>query len=102
MKTCISHPDSLTVQAQVQIWWGSGSGLVKFYYLFIGPIVYGICAMPFVPIVDGNFLTESPDKILQTGNFKQTEVLLGANQDEGSYFLIYFLTHLFKLQENVS
>ena len=75
---------------------------LNFYFLLKGPIVYGICAMPFVPIVDGNFLTESPDKLLQTGNFKQTEVLLGANQDEGSYFLIYFLTHLFKLQENVS
>ena len=59
--------------------------------------------MPFVPIVDGQFLPDSPDKILKTQeNSEQTPVLLGANQDEGSYFLIYFLTHLFRLRENVS
>ena len=67
-----------------------------------GPISYGICAMPFVPIVDGQFLPASPLRILQSGNFKKTEVLLGANKDEGSYFLIYYLTHLFKLEDNVS
>ena len=66
-----------------------------------GPISYGICAMPFVPIVDGQFLPASPLRILQTGNFKKTEVLLGANKDEGSYFLIDYLTHLFKLKDNV-
>ena len=67
-----------------------------------GPITYGICAMPFVPIVDGQFLPASPARILQSGNFKKTEILLGANRDEGSYFLIYYLTHLFKLDDNVS
>ena len=67
-----------------------------------GPISYGICAMPFVPIVDGQFLPASPLRILQSGKFKKTEVLLGANRDEGSYFLIYYLTHLFKLADNVS
>jgi hypothetical protein len=29
------------------------------------------------------------------------EVLLGTNLDEGSYFLIYYLTDIFKLSENV-
>ena len=67
-----------------------------------GAIVYGICAMPFVPITDGNFLPENPLRLIQSGNLKKTEVLLGANREEGSYFLIYFLTHLLKLQNNVS
>lgn len=67
-----------------------------------GPIVTGICAMPFVPIIDGKFLPENPLRLIQSGNFKKTEVLLGANSEEGSYFLIYFLTHLFKLQQNVT
>ena len=67
-----------------------------------GPISYGICTMPFVPIEEGQFLPASPLRILQSGNFKKTEVLLGANKDEGSYFLIYYLTHLFKLEDNVS
>ena len=67
-----------------------------------GPIAYGVCAMPFVPIIDGQFLPENPLRMLQSGQFKKTEVLLGANKDEGSYFLIYYLTHLFRLEENVS
>merc|ERR1712079_301304 len=68
-----------------------------------GAIALGICAMPFVPIVDGNFLlTNNPERILQSGELRKTPVLLGANQEEGTYFLIYFLTHLFKLQHNVS
>ena len=67
-----------------------------------GPIVTGILAMPFLPITDGKFLPENPLRLLQAGNLKKTEVLLGANSHEGSYFLIYFLTHLFKLQQNVS
>ena len=66
-----------------------------------GVISYGICAMPFVPIIDGQFLPASPLKLLQSGNFKKTEVLLGANRDEGSYFLLYFLTHLFTLADKV-
>ena len=67
-----------------------------------GPIAYGVCAMPFVPIIDGQFLPENPLRMLQSGQFKKTEVLLGANKDEGSYFLLYYLTHLFRLEENVS
>lgn len=39
-----------------------------------GAIVYGICAMPFVPITDGNFLPENPLRLIQSGNFKKTEV----------------------------
>ena len=30
------------------------------------------------------------------------EILLGTNLDEGSYFLIYYLTDIFRLSENVS
>ena len=67
-----------------------------------GPLVTGILAMPFVPIIDGKFLPENPLRLLQVGKLKKTQVLLGANSHEGSYFLIYFLTHLFKLQQNVS
>ena len=68
-----------------------------------GAIALGICAMPFVPIVDGEFLLQdNPERILQSGELRKTPVLLGANREEGTYFLIYFLTHLFKLQHNVS
>ncbi|KAJ8410767.1 hypothetical protein AAFF_G00187240 [Aldrovandia affinis] len=43
----------------------------------------------FVPTVDGDFLTDSPDVLIQSGQFKKTELLLGVNKDEGSYFLVY-------------
>ena len=44
---------------------------------------------PFVPIIDGVFLIESPDISFKNGNFKRCPILLGANKNEGSYFLVY-------------
>ncbi|XP_026791834.2 acetylcholinesterase [Pangasianodon hypophthalmus] len=43
----------------------------------------------FVPVIDGVVLPDTPDAMLSSGNFKDTQILLGVNQDEGSYFLIY-------------
>uniref|UniRef100_A0A8C6U7D4 Carboxylic ester hydrolase n=1 Tax=Neogobius melanostomus TaxID=47308 RepID=A0A8C6U7D4_9GOBI len=43
----------------------------------------------FVPVVDGEVLPDSPEAMLNSGNFKDTQILLGVNQDEGSYFLLY-------------
>ncbi|XP_066537701.1 acetylcholinesterase [Hoplias malabaricus] len=43
----------------------------------------------FVPVVDGVVLPDTPDAMLSEGNFKDTQILLGVNQNEGSYFLIY-------------
>ncbi|XP_031146970.1 acetylcholinesterase [Sander lucioperca] len=43
----------------------------------------------FVPVVDGEVLPDTPDAMLSSGNFKDTQILLGVNQDEGSYFLLY-------------
>ncbi|GAB6020561.1 Acetylcholinesterase [Chamberlinius hualienensis] len=56
---------------------------------------------PFLPVVDGAFLDESPQKALETKNFKKCPVLLGSNTEEGSYFIIYYLTELFKKEENI-
>jgi len=67
-----------------------------------GPIANGVTAMPFVPIIDGEFLPASPLKLLQEGKFKKTDILLGANRDEGSYFLLYFLMHLLTLEDQVT
>ncbi|XP_062417709.1 acetylcholinesterase [Pungitius pungitius] len=44
---------------------------------------------PFVPVVDGEVLPDTPEAMLNSGNFKDTQILLGVNQDEGSYFLLY-------------
>ena len=65
-------------------------------------IAVGLCAFPFVPIVDGDFLPTNPATILASGHFPRREILVGTNQDEGSYFLIYYLLDLLKLTENVS
>ncbi|GCB75944.1 hypothetical protein scyTo_0020419 [Scyliorhinus torazame] len=43
----------------------------------------------FVPIIDGDFFPDSLESMLNSGSFKKTQVLLGANKDEGSYFLLY-------------
>lgn len=43
----------------------------------------------FVPVVDGDVLPDTPEAMLNSGNFKDTQVMLGVNQDEGTYFLLY-------------
>lgn len=61
----------------------------------------GICEFPFVPIIDGAFLDENPTRSLAVKNFKKTNILMGSNSEEGHYFIIYYLTDLFRMQENV-
>lgn len=39
--------------------------------------------------MDGDFLPDTPEAMINSGNFKDTQILLGVNQDEGSYFLLY-------------
>uniref|UniRef100_A0A3P9JI75 Carboxylic ester hydrolase n=1 Tax=Oryzias latipes TaxID=8090 RepID=A0A3P9JI75_ORYLA len=43
----------------------------------------------FVPVVDGEVLPDAPEAMVNSGDFKDTQILLGVNQDEGSYFLLY-------------
>ena len=64
-------------------------------------VVFGVAEFPFVPIIDGAFLDETPQKSMDSKNFKKTNILLGANRDEGHFFIIYYLTDLFKNEENV-
>uniref|UniRef100_A0A4W3H470 Carboxylic ester hydrolase n=1 Tax=Callorhinchus milii TaxID=7868 RepID=A0A4W3H470_CALMI len=50
----------------------------------------GLFRFPFVPVVDGTFLPDSPEAMMEAGDFKQeAAVLLGFNKDEGSFFLLY-------------
>ena len=44
---------------------------------------------PWVPCVDGEFLTHSPREHFNRGDFKKADILLGANKDEGTYFILY-------------
>lgn len=62
----------------------------------------GVCDFPFVPVVDGVFLDETPQRSLATGRFKKTDILTGSNSEEGFYFIIYYLTELLKKEEDVT
>jgi len=61
----------------------------------------GICEFPFVPVIDGSFLDESPAKSLANGNFKKTNIMMGSNTEEGYYFIMYYLTELLRKEEDV-
>lgn len=62
----------------------------------------GICEFPFVPVVDGSFLDESPQRAMATGRFKKTDILTGSNTEEGYYFIIYYLTELLRKEEGIT
>ncbi|NWT18517.1 ACES Acetylcholinesterase, partial [Vireo altiloquus] len=49
----------------------------------------GIFRFAFVPVVDGEFLADTPEALLGGPGSAEAEVLLGAVQDEGTYFLVY-------------
>ncbi|XP_067102579.1 acetylcholinesterase [Osmerus mordax] len=59
--------------------------LLHQFHVLSGPSLIGL---PFHPVVDGHFLPEHPEVLLQSGNFKKTDVLVGLNKDEGTYFLL--------------
>nr|QVD39207.1 Acetylcholine esterase [Schistocerca gregaria] len=61
----------------------------------------GICEFPFVPIIDGAILDETPQRSLAAKNFKKTNIMMGSNTEEGYYFIIYYLTELFRKEEDV-
>uniref|UniRef100_H2RUL5 Cholinesterase n=1 Tax=Takifugu rubripes TaxID=31033 RepID=H2RUL5_TAKRU len=60
----------------------------------------GLGGYPFVPVVDGVFLTDHPQVGIMLDNALQKDVLLGLNKDEGSYFMAYGLPE-FELGETL-
>ncbi|KAI6173497.1 Carboxylic ester hydrolase [Aphelenchoides besseyi] len=50
---------------------------------------------PWVPVVDGDFIVESPQTSLKQGHFKHTQLLAGSNLDEAIYFIVYQLADVF-------
>lgn len=61
----------------------------------------GICEFAFVPVIDGTFLVEHPRVSLETGNYKRTSILTGAVNEEGNFFLIYYLVDILENKEDV-
>lgn len=62
---------------------------------------FAVVEFAFTPIVDGVFLDDLPEKLLENHDFKRTRLMMGSNKDEGTYFIIYYLTNLFKNSEDV-
>ncbi|XP_044742596.1 acetylcholinesterase [Chrysoperla carnea] len=49
----------------------------------------GILGFPSGPTVDGKFLPKHPLDLIEEGNFDDIEIMIGSNQDEGTYFILY-------------
>ena len=60
-------------------------------------VVDGIVQFPFVPVIDGFFLHDTPSEYLRTERFKKTQLLLGSNSNEGTWFLVYENGKLFRI-----
>ncbi|KAK9504156.1 hypothetical protein O3M35_010549 [Rhynocoris fuscipes] len=68
---CLRAVDSRTISVQQ---WNSYEGILGF---------------PSAPTIDGKFLPKDPMELLAEGDFPETEILIGSNLDEGTYFILY-------------
>ena len=61
---------------------------------------YSINFFPFVPTLDGEFLTQDPEKLLKIQAFSSEKpILIGSNANEGFWSLMYYLSDIFPLKE---
>ncbi|XP_067659880.1 acetylcholinesterase-like [Haliotis asinina] len=61
--------------------------------------------LQFRPVVDGHFLPDSPASLVEKGQIKQAEILLGVNKNEGTEFLLDLFPSMFSAstaQVNIS
>lgn len=60
--------------------------------LYQVPIKYA-----FSPTVDGFFIPDHPINMVEEGKFKKADLLMGTNENEGTFFLVYdFASHFSK------
>ncbi|XP_015187995.1 PREDICTED: acetylcholinesterase-like [Polistes dominula] len=50
---------------------------------------WGILGFPSAPTIDGVFLPKHPLDLLRESDFKDTEIIIGNNENEGTYFILY-------------
>ncbi|XP_046342234.1 acetylcholinesterase-like isoform X1 [Haliotis rufescens] len=62
----------------------------------------GVVQFPFIPVIDGSFLVESPEESIRLRRFKKIPLLLGSNSNEGSFFLVYFDKDHFNISTEVN
>ncbi|KAJ8030683.1 Acetylcholinesterase [Holothuria leucospilota] len=56
---------------------------------------------PFVPVIDGTFLPETPSTAFERHAFKPAEILLGSNLNEAMFFLIYEIVNFNRTLETL-
>ena len=50
--------------------------------------------MPWVPVIDEEFIPDAPIDLLESGRMNQKDILMGVNKDEGTAFVGTFLSTL--------
>uniref|UniRef100_A0A0C9RFP3 Carboxylic ester hydrolase n=1 Tax=Fopius arisanus TaxID=64838 RepID=A0A0C9RFP3_9HYME len=60
---------------------------------------WGILGFPSAPTIDGVFLPKHPIDLLKEADFEDTEILIGNNQNEGTYFILYDFIDYFEKDE---
>lgn len=56
---------------------------------------------PFVPVVDGTFISESPAASLARHSLKPIDIMAGENTNEGSFFMVYSLNAYSSVTESL-
>lgn len=57
---------------------------------------WGILGFPSAPTIDGIFLPKHPLDLLRESDFKDTEIIIGNNENEGTYFILYDFIDFFE------
>ncbi|XP_014215411.1 acetylcholinesterase-like [Copidosoma floridanum] len=56
----------------------------------------GILGFPYAPTIDGVFLPQDPIELLREADFNKTEIIIGNNENEGTYFILYDFIEYFE------
>ncbi|EZA56450.1 Acetylcholinesterase [Ooceraea biroi] len=57
---------------------------------------WGILGFPSAPTIDGVFLPKDPLELVRDADFEETEILIGNNENEGTYFILYDFIDFFE------
>ena len=50
-------------------------------------VPYFLSVMPWVPVIDKEFIPDAPIDLLESGRMNQKDILMGVNKDEGTAFV---------------
>ena len=64
-------------------------------------VTAGFVEFPWVPTVDGDFITDSPYNLLREGRYQKKDSIMGVNKDEGSFWILFSVPGLSKDHESL-